>query len=376
MPASTILAPASTTPGSTLTASGATTSVSWRPGLQGHPGTRRLTTDAHRPAWTRLRCAAPGAAACLLTVDFRISHRRAGPARVAPGPGRAGPRRRPPDAGPSPGSGGGRLPGRPRRPGRRARPAAGGPQRPRPGPDLGDGRWGGPGPPPSSGWPAHRPGHRRASAVHQRDPAPLGAPLAKGRRGAAPAVPARAVHRRLRSRAGRVLRVRRRAVGLDHWAAGRAVAGRACRLTRRDLSDRDYVYCWADGIHFTLRLADGRLCALVIVGVRADGTKELVAVTAGTRESTEDWESLLGDLRRRGMRAPVVMVGDGALGLWAALRQVFPHTREQRCWVHKVRNVLGALPRSVHPAARRALNEILAAEDRSHAERAIEAFAA
>jgi putative transposase len=76
------------------------------------------------------------------------------------------------------------------------------------------------------------------------------------------------------------------------------------------------------------------------------------------------------------MRAPVVMVGDGALGLWAALRQVFPHTREQRCWVHKVRNVLGALPRSVHPAARRALNEILAAEDRSHAERAIEAFAA
>jgi putative transposase len=124
----------------------------------------------------------------------------------------------------------------------------------------------------------------------------------------------------------------------------------------RDLADRDYVYCWADGIHFTLRLTDGRLCALVIVGVRADGTKELVAVTAGTRESTEDWESLLGDLRRRGMRAPVVMVGDGALGLWAALRQVFPHTREQRCWVHKVRNVLGALPRSVHPAARRALN--------------------
>jgi putative transposase len=156
----------------------------------------------------------------------------------------------------------------------------------------------------------------------------------------------------------------------EQWQAEHAA------FTRRDLSDRDYVSCWADGIHFTLRLTDGRLCALVIVGVRADGTKELVAVTAGTRESTEDWESLLGDLRRRGMRAPVVMVGDGALGLWAALRQVFPHTREQRCWVHKVRNVLGALPRSVHPAARRALNEILAAEDRSHAERAIEAFAA
>jgi transposase-like protein len=111
----------------------------------------------------------------------------------------------------------------------------------------------------------------------------------------------------------------------EQWQAEHAA------FTRRDLSERDYVSCWADGIHCTLRLTDGRLCALVIVGVRADGTKELVAVTAGTRESTEDWESLLGDLRRRGMRAPVVMVGDGALGLWAGLRQVFPHTREQRC---------------------------------------------
>jgi transposase-like protein len=156
----------------------------------------------------------------------------------------------------------------------------------------------------------------------------------------------------------------------EQWQAEHAA------FARRDLSDRDYVYCWADGIHFTLRLTDGRLCALVIVGVRVDGTKELVAVAAGTRESTADWEGLLRDLRQRGMRAPVVMVGDGALGLWAALREVFPHTREQRCWVHKVRNVLGALPKSVHPAARRAVNEILAAEDRAHAERAVDAFAA
>jgi len=156
----------------------------------------------------------------------------------------------------------------------------------------------------------------------------------------------------------------------EQWQAEHAA------FAQRELRDRDYVYCWADGVHFTLRLADGRLCALVLVGVRADGTKELVAVAAGTRESTEDWAGLLRDLRRRGMREPVVMVGDGALGLWAALREVFPHTREQRCWVHKVRNVLGALPRSVHPAARRALDEILAAEDRAHAERAIQAFAA
>jgi putative transposase len=127
---------------------------------------------------------------------------------------------------------------------------------------------------------------------------------------------------------------------------------------QRDLSERDYVYCWADGIHFNLRLEDGRLCCLVIVGVRADGTKELVAVADGQRESGDDWAELLRDCRRRGMRAPVVMVGDGALGLWRALREVFPESREQRCWVHKTANVLGALPKSVHAGARRALHEI------------------
>jgi putative transposase len=146
---------------------------------------------------------------------------------------------------------------------------------------------------------------------------------------------------------------------------------------RRDLSEVDYVYCWADGVHFSIRLGEqGRLCCLVIVGVRADGRKELVAVADGTRESTDDWAELLRDLRRRGMRAPVVMVGDGALGLWRALREVFPATREQRCWVHVTRNVLGALPQSVQASARRALNEIILAEDRTHAERAIDAFAA
>jgi transposase-like protein len=145
---------------------------------------------------------------------------------------------------------------------------------------------------------------------------------------------------------------------------------------QRDLGHRDYVYCWADGIHFNIRLEEGRLCCLVIVGVRADGTKELVAVADGQRESGDDWAELLRDLRRRGMRAPVVMVGDGALGLWAALREVFPATREQRCWVHKVANVLNALPKSVQAGARRALNEIAQAEDRTHAERAIEALVA
>ena len=154
------------------------------------------------------------------------------------------------------------------------------------------------------------------------------------------------------------------------WQAERAA------FLARDLPDRDYVYCWADGVHFNLRLEDGRLCCLVIVGVRADGTKELVAVADGERESTDAWAELLRDCRRRGMGAPVVMVGDGALGLWAALREVFPATREQRCWVHKVANVLNTLPKSVHAGARRALNEIAQAEDRAHAERAIGALVA
>ncbi len=131
---------------------------------------------------------------------------------------------------------------------------------------------------------------------------------------------------------------------------------------RRDLQGVDYVYCFADGVHFSIRLGErGRLCCLVIVGVRADGRKELVAVADGTRESTDDWAELLRDLRRRGMGAPVVMVGDGALGLWRALREVFPATREQRCWQHVTRNVLGALPKSVHAGARKALNEIILA---------------
>jgi putative transposase len=146
------------------------------------------------------------------------------------------------------------------------------------------------------------------------------------------------------------------------------------RFCRRSLAEVDYVYVWADGVHFNVRLDESRLCALVIVGVRADGTKELVAIADGHRESTESWADVLRDLRRRGMRAPMVAVGDGALGFWAALRDVFPETVEQRCWVHKVANVLNALPKSAQPAARRALAEIRDAEDRAHALEAIKAF--
>jgi putative transposase len=142
----------------------------------------------------------------------------------------------------------------------------------------------------------------------------------------------------------------------------------------RDLSDRDYVYCWVDGVHFNVRLEEDRLCCLVMVGVRLDGTKELVAIADGYRESTESWADLLRDLRRRGMRAPVVAVGDGALGFWAALRDVWPETREQRDWVHKVANVLDALPKSAQPTAKKMLAEIRDAEDREQAVAAAKRF--
>ena len=104
----------------------------------------------------------------------------------------------------------------------------------------------------------------------------------------------------------------------------------------RDLSGVDYVYLWADGIHVNIRLEEDKLCLLVMIGVRADGRKELVALADGYRESAESWADLLRDCKRRGMRAPVLAVGDGALGFWGALREVFPDTREQRCWFHKI----------------------------------------
>ena len=108
---------------------------------------------------------------------------------------------------------------------------------------------------------------------------------------------------------------------------------------------------WADGIHLKVRLAQDKVCLLVIVGVRADGTKELVALDDGHRESTESWSDLLRSCKRRGLRAPVLAVGDGALGFWAALRDVFPETREQRCWFHKIANVLRLPGRALDPLA-------------------------
>lgn len=122
-------------------------------------------------------------------------------------------------------------------------------------------------------------------------------------------------------------------------------------FNRRDLSHVDYLYVWADGVHLNIRLDEEKLCLLVLLGVRVDGTKELVALADGYRESTGSWADLLRDCKRHGMRAPVLAIGDGALGFWGALREVFPETREQRCWFHKIANVLAALPKIGAPGS-------------------------
>jgi transposase-like protein len=142
----------------------------------------------------------------------------------------------------------------------------------------------------------------------------------------------------------------------------------------RDLSGSDFVYVWADGVHFRIRLEEDRLCCLVVVGVKADGSKELLACSDGYRESTESWAEVLRDLRDRGMTAPVVAVGDGGLGFWAALSDVFPTTVEQRCWVHKTANILDALPKRLHRQAKAAIHEIYQAETRVDADAGIDEF--
>ena len=142
----------------------------------------------------------------------------------------------------------------------------------------------------------------------------------------------------------------------------------------RDLSGTDYVYLWVDGIHLKVRLDQEKLCLLVMIGVRSDGRKELVALADGYRESAGSWADLLRSCRRRGMTTPVLAVGDGALGFWTAVREVFPETREQRCWFHVQANVLAALPKSAHPGALAALREIYNAEDIDKAQVAIKAF--
>jgi transposase-like protein len=148
-------------------------------------------------------------------------------------------------------------------------------------------------------------------------------------------------------------------------------------FSRRSLAGKRYVYVWADGIYFNVRLTDDRPCVLVLMGALEDGTKELIAMIDGERESAQNWLELLVDARSRGLiDAPMLATGDGALGFWKALRQVYPSTRHQRCWVHKTANVLNKLPRGLQASAKNILHEIWMSASKEDAIKAMDKFVA
>ncbi|NDW07901.1 IS256 family transposase [Jiella pacifica] len=147
------------------------------------------------------------------------------------------------------------------------------------------------------------------------------------------------------------------------------------RWQRRDLSARHYVYVWADGVYLQARMEDAAACMLVIIGATPEGKKELVGFQVGVRESAQSWRELLVDLKARGLAiAPELAVGDGAMGFWKALDEIFPGTKHQRCWVHKVTNVLNKVPKSVQPNMKADLREVRDAPDRARAEAALAMF--
>jgi putative transposase len=155
----------------------------------------------------------------------------------------------------------------------------------------------------------------------------------------------------------------------EQWRADHAAFG------QRSLRFQCYAYLFVDGIHMSVRLGeDDRLCLLVVIGVREDGAKELLAVEDGYRESTDSWAAVLSDLKARGLNVPKLVTGDGALGVWAALRDVFPAAREQRCWVHKTANVLDAMPKRLQPRAKSLLHEMAEAPTEADARAARERF--
>ena len=144
---------------------------------------------------------------------------------------------------------------------------------------------------------------------------------------------------------------------------------------KRSLKGKEYVYVWADGVHFNIRLEEDRQCILVLMGATTDGRKELIAVTDGYRESEQSWKALLLDVKARGLVIdPKLATGDGALGFWKAIGQVYPTCREQRCWVHKTANVLDKLPKRLQPEAKEKLHQIWMAETRADAEQAFDLF--
>lgn len=132
---------------------------------------------------------------------------------------------------------------------------------------------------------------------------------------------------------------------------------------KRDLKSKRYVYIWADGVYFTPRLDGDRQCMLVIIGADEYGEKDVLAIADGFRENADSWNDLLKGLKKRGLtEPPELAIGDGAIGFWTALREAFPGTHEQRCWVHKTANVLGAMPKSLHDKAKADLQDIWMAE--------------
>lgn len=143
---------------------------------------------------------------------------------------------------------------------------------------------------------------------------------------------------------------------------------------KRSISDARYCYIWVDGIYTSVRFSGNRLCTLVVIGATEEGHKELIAVESGYRESTESWKTLLRDLRNRGMMPPALAIGDGALGFWAALADIYPETNTQRCWVHKTVNVLDKLPKSLRTKAHGMLKDIYMSECYDDAENAFERF--
>jgi len=172
-------------------------------------------------------------------------------------------------------------------------------------------------------------------------------------------------------------------LGEDAAGLSASTIGRLCkeweaehaRFRTRSLRFHKYAYLFVDGVHVSVRLGeDDRLCLLVVIGVREDGTKELLAVEDGYRESTDSWAAVMRDLKNRGLNEPKIVIGDGALGTWAALRDVFPGARRQACWVHKIANVLDSLPKRLQPRAKSLLHEIVDAPSRADARQALERF--
>jgi transposase-like protein len=212
--------------------------------------------------------------------------------------------------------------------------------------------------------------------LHESDPAAVHATLAEGRRGSAGSLPARPFDGGLRGALSSLLG-KEASAGLSSSTITRLLGEWQKDyegFRKRSFQGRRYAYLFADGIHFRIRLEEDRLCTLVLIGVREDGSKELVAVEDGYRESSESWLSVLRDLQGRGLEAPLLAIGDGALGFWKALRETWPESAEQRCWVHRTANVLDKLPKRLQPRAKKHLHEIFQAETKEVAQEQVEVF--